>query len=658
MQPLVRRSVRLSLHNIKRHLIKMVSRVQMNRSSKIELHPNKIRITEGNKTCVSLFSGVLGLEIGLHKAGFATKLAIDIDKSAKETVGHNFPELDYVVKNVSDVTPSFILERTGLKNGELSLLSGGLPCQPFSKSGLRKGLTDKRGVLFKHYIELLDGLEPHAFVIENVRGLLSSNGGKDFRKILAEFRKTGYVLYCACMDAANYGVPQFRQRLFLVGFKKRIAFLFPEKTHGDGERPSSKLSGFFSAQYAFKGLGDIRDFPPYVGKYAHLLQEIPEGLNYSYYTKERGHPNPLFEWRSKFWYFLMKMDRNRPSLTLQAYPGNNTGPFHWENRKLGLSELKRLQTFPYWFEFKCSYLTNHRHIGNAVPPLLAYKIGFQISRSLDEENIISEERYKEYVEENSGFSRCRVDSGRRSGKGRLYVVNGRTVLVNRKKANTFVSIILEWLSDNQRDFPWRKTSDPYKILITEHLLRKTTAKQVKNIYEQFFTAFPGFVELFEAPKGKIIDIIRSLGLQNQRAQLLHRISGALVELREVPRKESALMNLQGIGQYCSDGVRCMAYGEDVPMVDRNTVRVIDRFFSVLSRNESALSEKAAKTIRGFVKTFLPSGNSKAFNLALLDFAALVCRARKPICNSCPLNDLCCWYSIKKENGNNGRRIEN
>lgn len=625
----------------------MVSRVHMNRSSEIELYPNRIPITEGNRICVSLFSGVLGLEIGLHKAGFATKLAIDIDKNAKETVGLNFPELDYLVNSVSNVTPSLILEKTGLKKGEISLLSGGLPCQPFSKSGLRKGLTDRRGMLFKHYIELLEELEPHAFVMENVRGLLSSHGGDDFQKILAEFHKTRYILYCKVLDAANYGVPQFRQRLFLVGFKKRINFSFPEKTHDDGGTYSNKLSGFVSAQDAFKSLGDVRDFPPYVGKYAHLLEEIPEGLNYSYYTKERGHPNPLFEWRSKFWYFLMKMDRGRPSLTIQAYPGNNTGPFHWENRKLGLSELKKLQTFPYWFEFKGSYLINHRHIGNAVPPILAYKIGVQIAKALDEEDLISEERYQELMEQNANSSKRRVHSGRRSGKGRLYVVNGKTILVDRRKAKAFVNKMLDWFSDNQRDFPWRKTSDPYKILITEHLLRKTTAKQVKNIYEHFFTAFPGFVELFEAPKSKIIDIIRSLGLQNQRAQLLHRISRELVELKEVPRKESKLMNLQGIGQYCSDAARCLAYGEDVPMVDRNTVRVTDRFFSVLSRNESALSEKAAKTIRDFIKTFLPSGNSKAFNLALLDFAALVCRARKPICANCPQSDFCHYVQRKK-----------
>jgi A/G-specific adenine glycosylase len=138
-----------------------------------------------------------------------------------------------------------------------------------------------------------------------------------------------------------------------------------------------------------------------------------------------------------------------------------------------------------------------------------------------------------------------------------------------------------------------------------------------------------------------------LGLQNQRAEQLHEIACRLVELGGVPKMENELTNMPGIGQYCSDAVRCQAYGEDLPMVDRNAVRVIDRVFSILSRNESPLSEKAAKIVRDFVKNLLPSGSSKEFNIALLDFGALVCRSRKPTCLSCPQNAICNWRSINK-----------
>lgn len=358
----------------------------MKSENRPDLFPRKPKITEGKRACVSLFSGVLGLELGLHKAGFATKLAIDIDESAKETATSNFPELDYITQDIADVTASFILDRVGAKMEEIDLLAGGLPCQSFSKSGLRKGLNDTRGQLFKHYIRLLADLRPKAFIVENVRGIVSSRKRQDFKEILDKLNRTGYTVYWKILNAANYGVPQSRQRLFVAGFREPKEFYFPDKTHGrdkDSVATGSRLKPFVTVQDAIGDLQNVGDYPEYRGKYAHLLRDIPEGLNYSFYCKERGHPSPLFMWRSKFWYFLLKIDRHCPSLTIQANPGNNTGPFHWKNRKLGINELKRLQTIPDWFELKGSYSTIHRHIGNAVPPLLAYKIGIEVARTLD-----------------------------------------------------------------------------------------------------------------------------------------------------------------------------------------------------------------------------------------------------------------------------------
>lgn len=181
--------------------------------------------------------------------------------------------------------------------------------------------------------------------------------------------------------------------------------------------------------------------------------------------------------------------------------------------------------------------------------------------------------------------------------------------------------------------------------MTEQLLRKTTAKQVNDLYEKFFAVFPSFVELAQSPKGKIKNIIRPLGLQNQRAELLHVISTRLVELERVPKEENQLLSLPGVGQYCADALRCLAFGEDVPMVDRNVVRVINRVFSVLPRDVNPLSEKAAKTCRSFVEELLPKGNSKSYNLGLLDFAASICLATKPKCAICPVLSICNYGSL-------------
>jgi A/G-specific adenine glycosylase len=175
------------------------------------------------------------------------------------------------------------------------------------------------------------------------------------------------------------------------------------------------------------------------------------------------------------------------------------------------------------------------------------------------------------------------------------------------------------------------------------LLRKTTAKQVNDIYEIFYRNFPTPNSLARASRDKIRSIIRPLGLQNQRAKLLRELSVRLVELEEVPTDEKGLSSLPGVGQYSADAVRCLAFGEDVPMVDRNVVRVIDRVFSILPPGENKLNEKNVGITRDFIRTFLPKGSSRTFNLALLDFAAIVCKAKNPKCAYCSLNDLCNWY---------------
>src|SRR5207245_7689738 len=119
------------------------------------------------------------------------------------------------------------------------------------------------------------------------------------------------------------------------------------------------------------------------GQWGHLLAEVPPGENYLHFTAERGHPNPVFEWRSRYWSFLLKLDPSRPSPTIQAQPGPNVGPFHWENRRRRVAELKRLFTFPDDFEFVGSRSSVQAQVGNAVPPLLAEAVGRQIAESVD-----------------------------------------------------------------------------------------------------------------------------------------------------------------------------------------------------------------------------------------------------------------------------------
>jgi DNA (cytosine-5)-methyltransferase 1 len=118
------------------------------------------------------------------------------------------------------------------------------------------------------------------------------------------------------------------------------------------------------------------------GRWGHLLADIPPGENYLHYTAERGHPKPLFEWRSRYWSFLLKLDPERPAPTIQAQPGPNVGPFHWENRRLRVPELKRLFTFPDDYAFVGRRASVQSQIGNCVPPLLAKQVATPIAELL------------------------------------------------------------------------------------------------------------------------------------------------------------------------------------------------------------------------------------------------------------------------------------
>ena len=258
---------------------------------------------------------------------------------------------------------------------QVDYIVGGPPCQSFSAAGRRAGgvagTGDARGTLFWYYCRYVEHFRPKAFVFENVRGILSSRGGEDFRLICESFAALGYELFWRVLNAADYGVPQRRERVFLVGLRRDLGvkFRFPRPTHGP-DSPDGRP--YVTAREALADVADETEtVPPYGGKYGALLPDIPPGENYRFYTEEMGHPNPQFAWRSKFSNFLYKMDPDDICKTIIAYQGRYDGPFHWHNRKCTLEELKRLQGFPPDFVLPESYAEGVRQIGNSVCPPVA-----------------------------------------------------------------------------------------------------------------------------------------------------------------------------------------------------------------------------------------------------------------------------------------------
>ena len=324
---------------------------------------------------LSLFSGAGGLDLGFHQAGFDIGACVEIEeaycKTLRANVGGNRSlghHVEVFCQDVNDFDPAPFV------NAGIECIVGGPPCQTFSAAGRRSGgvigTGDARGRLFERYCEILELIQPRVFVFENVYGLPGANGGGPWREMLKAFSDLGYTLKAEVVDAADYGVPQHRERLIMVGFREKD-FQFPLPTCGPDSTTGVPLMTIRSAiadlqspaEPFHDGLG---------GMYGHLLPLVPEGLNYAFFTAEMGHPEPQFAWRSKFHDLLYKVDPDAPARTLKAQPGKFTGPFHWKNRHFTLEELRRLQSFPDDYEIVGRYGQVVEQIGNSVPPRLAY----------------------------------------------------------------------------------------------------------------------------------------------------------------------------------------------------------------------------------------------------------------------------------------------
>jgi DNA (cytosine-5)-methyltransferase 1 len=345
---------------------------------------------------ISLFSGCGGLDRGVEDAGFRVTAAVEIDRDAADTMEKNFHGLQSPVirRDLRQVSADELLEAAGLGSSERpDLLVGGPPCIAFSKSGFwldykREGRDPAAGLL-QAYTRVLRETRPRAFLLENVYALTFKNRASQpaFEQLLQEIAHAGYEPFWGVLNAANYGVPQLRPRLFVIGAPtgQRPPEL-PEPTHGgrwEGTHTGNPAQPHITTGQALQGLTSEPEPGEVVaGQWGHLLPGIPPGDNYLHYTAKRGHPNPVFRWRGRYWNFLLKLDPDRPSPTIQAQPGPYVGPFHWENRRLRIGELKRLFTFPDDFTFVGSRKAIQAQIGNSVPPLVGRRVGEALRRIL------------------------------------------------------------------------------------------------------------------------------------------------------------------------------------------------------------------------------------------------------------------------------------
>jgi DNA (cytosine-5)-methyltransferase 1 len=351
---------------------------------------------------ISLYTGAGGMDYGFEAAGFETAVALEFDHDCCETLRRNrsWPVIE---RSIFEVPTPELLATAGLKPGEADLLIGGPPCQPFSKAGYwARGdsarLDDPRADTLAAYLRVVEEALPKAFVLENVEGLAFSGKDEGLKLLLDRIAlinkkaKTSYRPTWKVLNAAEYGVPQVRERFFLVAARHGAVLQFPTPMFAQPATEPMLLNVPQPPPFrtAWDALGDLPENRSEGlearGKWADLLPSIPEGQNYLWHT-DRGGGLPLFGWRRRYWTFLLKLAKDRPSWTIQAQPGPAVGPFHWKNRRLSMRELCRLQTFPDDVTIVGTLGSIQKQLGNAVPSLLAEVLGVEIRRQLHKDRI-------------------------------------------------------------------------------------------------------------------------------------------------------------------------------------------------------------------------------------------------------------------------------
>lgn len=365
-----------------------------------------------NRDVVSFFSGAMGLDIGLEKAGLNVVIGQDFEPSCVETMranGHNVFGGD-----IREISPEKILKLAGLHIGEPFMVCGGPPCQPFSTAGKRLGINDPRGSLFMDFIRMINYIRPRFFVMENVKGIVSSPlkhvSAKEREKddpdqqlgtvldvILSEFDKLGYKTVYGILDAVNYGVPQFRERFVLIGSRDNEDIFLPIPTHFQMHQ---------NPEYRWKTVGEVirdlesnpGDYTPLSGERKKYLHMVPEGGNW------RDLPEEIIPVAMGGAYksgggkvgFYRRLSYNQPAPTITTSPAQKATMLCHprQDRPLSIKEYARIQQFPDDWIFTGTTAAKYRQIGNAVPIGLAEAIGKAIISTADKTATIETKRFR------------------------------------------------------------------------------------------------------------------------------------------------------------------------------------------------------------------------------------------------------------------------
>ena len=326
-------------------------------------------------TYMDLFAGAGGMSLGFDNAGFKNLLAVEFNKDFAETYKKNFPRHNLIVDDIKNVTEQQIYDI--IKNEKVDVIIGGPPCQGFSIAGNigRNFIDDDRNRLFKEFVRFVKIIKPRVFVLENVAAMERHDKGKTIKEIVSSFKEIGYDIKYKVLNVVNFGVPQERRRIFIVGTLGENNFEYPQEinkivTVKDAIDDLPKLEN-----------GETSEIPNHTA-----MKHSAQMLEKMSYVSDGGNRNDIPENlrpKSGDSRKYIRYDSKKPSFCVT---GDMRKIFHYsQNRALTCRELARLQTFPDSFVFLGNTGKVQQQIGNAVPVLLASKIALQVKEVLDNE---------------------------------------------------------------------------------------------------------------------------------------------------------------------------------------------------------------------------------------------------------------------------------
>lgn len=370
---------------------------------------------------ISLFSGAMGLDLGLEASGINTIVCCEVDKWCCQTIRKNRPDVRVLEGSVADLDPLIVAEDAKLDSSEL-ILVGGPPCQSFSSGGKRAALSDPRGNLIFEYFRFVNSLQPKAFIFENVGNLLTATikhrpihlrpgkhwnlarysretlvqqggneqmqdeelSGSAFKYLLDEIHALGYSVCFGILNSADYGAPQKRIRFCMLGFRDVGAIGLPEPTHG-----RLPLLPYATLKDA---IGDLVDIPGthsiYTDRLREMFNKIPPGKNWRVLSieEQREALGGAFDAGGGKTGFLRRLAWDVPAPTLTTKPNRKgTALCHPDyNRPLSVEEYKRIQGFPDDWQLVGAMHQQYQQIGNAVPTHLSHALGQQVIRTIRE----------------------------------------------------------------------------------------------------------------------------------------------------------------------------------------------------------------------------------------------------------------------------------